>query len=170
MEIAYLSPVSVRIKGKQIALITNPESKKQTADATLLLGTRSSSTFFTEDQGVVLQAPGEYEVKGTKITGFRIGEQVVYTVRIEGLSILVGNVSGVLGGKDTLHEHDIAVLIADDVLSQGIAGVINASVVIMSGEKAEENMKAFGKENGKMSKYAITRDKLPAEAEFILLG
>ncbi len=172
MEISYITPTNVRIKGKQVTLVTNlPAGKSKTpADGSLLLGTEQSKEFFTEESGIIFQGPGEYEVKGTKITGFKIDEEVMYTVTMEGMAVFVGNVTSAVMFKEKLHEHDVAVLFANDVLSQTVMGVINARVLIFVGEKAEENAKAFDKPHAIVGKYVVTKDKLPQETEFIFLG
>ncbi|HYK08796.1 MAG TPA: hypothetical protein VEW42_04840 [Candidatus Eisenbacteria bacterium] len=172
MEIAYLSEKNVKIKGKQVTLVTAlPEGKnKVTSDAVLLLGAQRSSEFTHSELGIVFQGPGEYEVKGTKITGFKTGEEVMYTVNVDGMSLFVGNVSSAEKAKDTLHEHDVALLFADEVLSQATMGVLNARIIIFVDGMSLENAKAFDKEGAKVNKYAVTKDKIPAETEFVFLG
>ena len=172
MEVAFINEKNLRIKGKQGVLTTNlPAGKgKLASDALLLLGMERTSSFTHEDSGVIIQGPGEYEIKGTKITGFKTDEEVMYTVTIDGLSVFVGNVTSATKTKDKLHEHNIAILFADDVLNQTVMGVLNADVLIFTGAKTEENAKAFDKTFQKIGKYAITKDKLPAETEFVFLG
>lgn len=171
MEIAYVDSTSVRIKGKQVTLLVNPTAKnKVPADATILTGTERLTDFFNENTGVLFQGPGEYEVKGTKVTGFTMNSDVMYTIMIDGMAVFVGTVSAAMQAKDKLHEHDVAVLLANEVLSQTTMGILNARALIFVDEKAEENAKAFGKELQKVGKYAVTKDKLPAETEFIFLG
>ena len=172
MEITYIDEKNVRIKGQQVSLTTQlPAGKVKTpTDAVILLGTNRSTEFFDTDAGVVFQGSGEYEVKGTKITGFSAGEEVMFTVRLDGLSVFVGQVTGAMAMKDKLHEHDIAVLIADDVLSEAVMGMLSARVFVFLGEKSDENAKAFEKTVTKVGKYVVTKDKLPAETEFVFLG
>lgn len=172
MEIAYIHEKNAKIKGKQVTLITDlPEGKsKIVSDGVLLLGTQRSPEFAREELGIIFQGPGEYEVKGTKITGFKTNEEAMYTVTLDGMSVFVGNVSSAEKTKDTLHEHDIALLFADEVLSQATMGVLNAKVLIFLGEKTGENAKAFDKQMQKVNKYAVTKDKLPVETEFVFLG
>lgn len=171
MEIVYVSENVVRLKGKQVTLVTNfLEGKTKTpSDGVLLLGTLRSPEFFKEESGIIFQGPGEYEVKGTKITGFKVEEEVMYTVHMDGMSIFVGNVSSSLKMKDKLHEHDIAVLFADAELSQAVMGVVNARVLVFSGEKSQDNAKAFDKPFVTTGKYVVTKDKLPSETEFVFL-
>lgn len=172
MEIAYINEKNIKLKGKQVTILINlPEGKaKQQADTVLLLGKERTTDFFAGDSGIVFQGPGEYEVKATKITGFKVDEEVMYTITLDGISIFIGNVSSAEKIKDTLHEHNIAVLFANDVLSQATMGVFNASVLVFTGEKSLENAKAFDKEVAPVGKYAITKDKLPSETEFVFLG
>lgn len=171
MEIAYLSEKNVRIKGKQVTLVTQLSEKSKTpSDAVLLVGKETSPTFISEAVGVVFQGAGEYEIKGTKITGFKVEDEVMYTVQLDGISLFVGDVSSALKMKDKLHEHDVAICFANDLLSQNVMGVLNARVFLFVDGMAEENAKAFGKEFVPVNKYAITKDKLPAETEFVFLG
>lgn len=172
MEIAYIAENILRLKGKQVTLLTNlSQGKSKTpSDGVLLLGKNRDTTFFREETGVIFQGPGEYEIKGTKITGFKVDEDVMFTVHMDGMSVFVGNISSSLKMKDKLHEHDIAVLFADEVLSQAVMGVLNASALIFTGEKSEENAKVFDKPMSVVGKYAVTKDKLPSETEFVFLG
>lgn len=172
MDITYLSEKNLRIKGKQATLSINlPEGKaKSISDAVLLLGMSRTSDFFQEELGVVIEGPGEYEIKGTKITGFKTGDEVMYTVMVDGMSVFVGNVSSADKMKEKLHEHHVAILFADDALSQAVMGVLNASVLIFVGSKTEDNAKAFDKQMTKVGKYSVTKDKLPQETEFVFLG
>lgn len=173
MEIAFLPGNSLKIKGKQATLIVDPADPKGkiTGDAALLLGTSHTAQIFREDVGVVFQGAGEYEIKGVKITGFKAEGETMYTISVDGLSIFVGKVSSSIKAKDKLHEHDIAALFADEVLPQATMGLVNPNVILFYGEKAGENTKAFGKEDvSPVNKYVTTKDKLPQEKEFVILG
>ncbi len=173
MEIAILNGNGLRIKGKQATLVVDPgETKgKVTADATLLLGVSQTSRLFQEDLGVVFQGPGEYEVKGIKITGFKAEGETMYTLTVDGLSVFVGKVTSSIKAKDKLHEHDVAVLFADEVLPQATMGLLNPSAIVFYGEKTADNTKAFGKEAvAPTNKYTTSKDKLPQETEFVILG
>lgn len=172
MEIAVFSG-GIRIKTKQATLFVEllEEKVKNPVDATLLLGTNQTKQLFSENLGVIFQGAGEYEVKGVKITGFRAEGDVMYTLSADGMTVFVGKVTSALKAKDKLHEHDMALFIADEVLTQATMGQLNGTVLVFSGEKAGENMQAFGKEAvTPINKYSLTKDKLPSETEFVLLG
>lgn len=173
MEIAVVSPKSIKIKTKQALLFAGEqlESKFKTpADATLILGNEPIPQFFSEENGVVMQGAGDYEVKAVKITGSRIEKQVMYTISADGLSVFVGKVSTATLAKDKVHEHDVAILDADETVAQSVVGLLNASAIVLYGEKADESAKAIGKEAATTNKYVVTKDKLPSETEVILLG
>lgn len=173
MEIAFLHQNTLKIKGKQATLLIDPTDTKGkiTADASLLLGTTQTTALFREDIGVTFQGPGEYEVKGVKVTGFKAGGETMYTISVDGMSVFVGKVSSSIKAKDTLHEHDVAVLLADETMPQATMGHLNPHVILFYGEKAEETAKAFGKEGlAPVNKYVTTKDKLPTETEIAILG
>ncbi|MBI3887695.1 hypothetical protein HY310_01355 [Candidatus Microgenomates bacterium] len=69
MEIALLSPSSLRIKSKQATLCVD-QSDKATYDADLLVS-KSFADVTPNDETVILSGPGEYEIGGSKITGLR---------------------------------------------------------------------------------------------------
>lgn len=174
MDVTYLSPNSVRIKGKQVnllvAAVVAEIKTKIPVEASLLIGKERSTQLTGETTGILFQGAGEYEVKGTKITGFSMENGVMFTVHVDNLNVFVGTVSSAVQAKDKLHEHDMAILFADEVLGQTTMGILNASVLVFVGEKAEENAKAFDKPFQAVGKYAVTKDKLPQETEFVFLG
>ena len=143
---------------------------KVPVEATLLVGKERSTELSEEATGVLFQGAGEYEVRGTKITGFSMENGVMFTIHIDNLNVFVGTVSSAVQAKDKLHEHDMAILFADEVLGQTTMGILNASVLLFVGEKAEENAKAFDKPFQTVGKYTVTKDKLPQETEFVFLG
>lgn len=141
---------------------------KTPVDAVVVIGKETTTNF--PNEGILFQGPGEYEVKGAKITGFRVGGGVMYTIVADGMAIFIGDASSAVQAKDTLHEHDVAILFADAVLSQTTMGILNARALVFVGEKIEENAKAFDKQLSSVGKYSVTKDKLPQETEFVFLG
>lgn len=169
MEIALVSPTSIRIKGKQSALLVDPVASKAKlmADA-VLMTSNNPTTPEVEGCRLVMAGPGEYEVGGVKITGIRTGEKTAYYLTLEGVSILVAAASE-LKGKDGMKDAALTLLCADSVVDQSaLAGATN-SIAIFYGPQAEENVKALGKETQAVSKYVTTKDKLPQEMEVVLL-
>lgn len=173
MEIAIQNGNTVRIKGKVANFLINPDASKVKipADGALLMGDNKTSEFFQENLGVVFQGAGEYEVKGAKVTGVRVESDTVYTISIDGVSVYVGKASTTTKAKDKLHEHDLVLLEADEVLTQAVMGQLSPRVSLFYGEKAVETLKSFGKEGIEVSsRYSVTKDKLPTETTFVLLG
>lgn len=170
MEIAFVSPTSIKLKGKQSSFIVDPTltRAKQQADASLVTGVQAATDASgIEGNRVILSGPGDYEIGGIKIVGVRNNVSVQYYLTLDGIQVMVGAASG-LKGKD-LREAQVVALFADDVVEQSALASLNASVVIFYGERADEDSKSLGKSVQEMTKYAITKDKLPAEVEVIVL-
>lgn len=127
MEITYYGMNCVRLTGKDIAVLCDPPSKasgiseiKLSNEATLL-----SSALVADlplKPGMVLDGPGEYEIKGAMITGvpaqlhIDTSEQpkrgTIYSVTIEGVRIgFLGNVAPKLSGAEVEALGQIDVLI-----------------------------------------------------------
>ncbi len=155
MDFAILTENGIKLKGKQSVILIDSSSAraKVPADAILQLLQQNAS----EDQTLIIQGPGEYETKGTKITGTRTDKDMWYATTIT-------------RAKDKLRDFDVALIYADDVISQQALGVISPSVFITYGEKAKETITSLGKENGEVNKYTTTKDKLPSEMEIVLLA
>jgi L-ascorbate metabolism protein UlaG (beta-lactamase superfamily) len=106
MEISFLGAGSVRITGKDIAIISDPPAKnmgladvKSNNDVTLLTQMPDGAI---AKSGMTIDGPGEYEVKGAMITG--VPSQLhtdetglngtAYSVAFEGVNIaILGNVA-----------------------------------------------------------------------------
>ena len=168
MDFAILTENGIKLKGKQSVILIDSSSAraKVPADAILQLLQQNAS----EDQTLIIQGPGEYETKGTKITGTRTDKDMWYEIVMEGVDILIGRATTITRAKDKLRDFDVALIYADDVISQQALGVISPSVFITYGEKAKETITSLGKENGEVNKYTTTKDKLPSEMEIVLLA
>ncbi len=168
MEIGILPKTSLRLKGKNASFVVNPE-EKSTFNATILLGKAQSLAKVSEDD-VVIDGAGEYEIGGVKITGIRSGSEVLYSLRIDEVDVALGT----LGALDALHtkmkEYDVVVVFCDEVRNASFLTSLDSRVMIFYGEKAQEIVKASGKDNvAEMGKYVVTKDKLPQEVETIVL-
>ncbi|MEN9407574.1 MAG: hypothetical protein RLZZ455_790 [Candidatus Parcubacteria bacterium] len=169
MEIASLPKASLRIKGKYAQVIVNP-SGKHDGNAGLFLNDAIESHYSTVD-GVVIASPGEYEVGGLKIRGSRSDSHSTYSLLVDGVDILLGKLSAFEKIHGKLSEHAMVIIDADTVADVSFATALASNVLIITGEKAQEVTSTFVKENVKnMSKYVVTKDKLPQEVETIQLS
>lgn len=108
MDISYLGSGSVRISGKSIDVVTDPlVGTKAKADVVLLSAPAEAAgeAYGVIADAVVIDGPGEYEVKGATIIGtparLHIDESgfrgTAYSVTVDGINVAaVGNISGKL--------------------------------------------------------------------------
>jgi L-ascorbate metabolism protein UlaG (beta-lactamase superfamily) len=127
MEISFLGANCVRLTGKDIALLCDPYGKaaglpdiKSTNDATLLSVLGGAVPI---KAGMVIDGPGEYEIKGVGITGLPVRQHidapdqpataVAYSISIDGLRIgYLGNLAPELPAKlvEELGQCDVLIL------------------------------------------------------------
>lgn len=174
MEIARVSGQSIKIKGKQVSILVNPlEDKVKTGADIALFFSRSSQTFdreAVEGLKLVIDGPGEYELGGVKITGEKSNQEYYYLVTVDGISLVLGRVSSFSKVKDSLQEAQILCLLADGLANQSVITAVNSTILLFYGEKAEDNVKALGKEDlESSSKFVITREKIPTETQVVWL-
>jgi len=118
MEIKYFSDKSVVIKSKKDTVLINP--RKEDLDdskmaSRIVVYTFDGFDYWEPENGerVVIRGPGEYEVGGVEIEGYKGGGEgnTIYTVLVEGVTV------GVLGEmKEMLTDKKIERINAVDVM------------------------------------------------------
>lgn len=171
MDITSLSPNAIKIKGKTTAFIVEPRDTKGklAADAVITFDKTPIDIAGIEGVRVVIAGAGDYEVGGTKLVGVASQGVSLYYIGLDNAIVMVGKASA-FKNKETLRDADIAILYADGLTDASLLASLNPSVVIFYGPQAAENIKALGKETTAVSKYSITKDKLPTEMEAVLLS
>ncbi len=209
MEITWLGHSCFSVKGKEAVVITDPchpslgySVGKLRADIVTLSHfhpghcyTEAITSEFKEIRG-----PGEYELKGTFITGIatfhdavrgeRLGKNTVYLLEIDGMTLCH------LGDLGHLPSSELIEAIGDtEILFLPVGGIstiggstaaeivrrLNPKVVIpmhyktpdLIGnlEPVDKFLKELGiKETVSQSKLSITRSTLPASAQVVLLN
>jgi hypothetical protein len=170
MEIALLPHNGIKIKGKTASIAVDYPDKNVYQAVLLLVKTQKKESFL-EDQ-LVLCGSGEYETGGVKITGISSQTDVIYSLVIDGITLLVGNLSAFVALQSKLQEHNVVLVSCDIVENASFLTTLGTNAVLFYGEKAGESIQSFGKENVKQSNkisYA-NKDKLPTEMETILLS
>ena len=170
MEITLLSPLSPRLKGKHTTLVVNPQDRNVAHTGALLLGDVDKKILKLNDNAVVIEGPGEYEVGGIKFTGTRLESDLSYSLVIDEVSILLITDKTLVKTHQKLRDYDVVVVyvVLNDDPSVGV-NVAN-SAVLYFGESAGDIVKRFVKEGvQEMNKYVITKDKLPTEVAQICL-
>lgn len=163
-----LSPIKIR--GKKTALVVNP-TVKTSADAVLLLGAEESfSPEKVENQRLVIEGPGEYEISGVKITSFGRGRDLAYEILLDGVDIFLGTSKTIEKVHDAKRECEVLILRADSVVDQSFITALSPKIIVFCGEQAQASAKIFGKnEVLPTQKIQIKSEKLPEEMEVIVL-
>lgn len=168
MEFARLQNGGIRLKGKKVTFTVDKADKL--ANAFLILS--KSTVIDNPEEAVILNGAGEYEVGGVKMTGFQNNTQTVYSLNIDSVTILVGAIDSLQKLQSKLKEHDIVLVSTDDSTTDSAAFLASlaSNVIIFYGEKAPELNQVFPVEKSQqINKYSVTREKLPAEIETIVL-
>lgn len=168
MEISLVPQSALRIKGKQMTIGID-QIDKNNSRGTIVLN-RNPDDFKAQEDHVLIDGAGEYEVGGIKINGTRSGQNVLYSMNVDGVEVLIGKISALDAMQHKLKEHHIVVALCDGIVTATFLTSLASNVVMFYGEKAVEISQAFGKDTVKpMAKYTTTKDKLPTEVETIIL-
>ena len=170
MEVTSLSTNSVKIKGKLGTFAVNPSGKIVGYNAVLLLGNQTVDKTKLEPGTIIIKGPGEYEIAGIKISGFRVADETAFRLTVDKVVLIVGSASSLEKDHSKVSDNHLVILFADTISDPSFVTALEPNAVLFFGEKAEDTVKQFAKENyRKEQKYQTTIDKLPAELESILL-
>ena len=170
MEIALLSSISLRLKGKQTSFIVNPQDKNAIYAGALLLGDLGKETLRINPQATIIEGPGDYEIGGIKFSATHYDKELSYSLMIDDVSVLLVEAKTLVKMHQKMHDHDIVVVFLTTKEDPAVAANVANSVVLYFGEKAQETVKQFLKEGvQEINKYSMTKDKLPTEVTQILL-
>lgn len=170
MEISTQGISSLKIKGKGATIFVNPQDKTENYDVAILLGNHEKSSRTIRDDVVVITGPGEYEVRGIKITGMSANGMTVFTITMDNLDILLGDLAALEKVHQKLKEHNVAIIYAGSVGNSSFASALALNATLFMGEKAREVVDIFAKnEKKETAKYTISAEKLPSETETVLL-
>lgn len=169
MEIALLPKSGIRIKGKRATFAIDPQDKS-VYEAILLLNKSEDEVTKTEE-AVIISGHGEYEIGGIKMTATKVEGGIIYSMNVDGIDILLGNLSVLDKAHGKLQEHNITIANCTESGNASFITGLVENVIIFYGEKSEEVATSFGKDNvKKINKYSSTKDKLPTEVETVLLA
>jgi hypothetical protein len=173
MDIQIFGLDSLKIKSKKTTLAIDPKSvvQKFEADAVVLLDKNSDITRIN-DFRVVIDAAGEYEINGLKISGVTSDNDTIFTLISENVPTLVAKASSLEKfSAEKIGDYKIVIINADSDLDQGRVTAMEPNMVILYGEKAKELAKTLGKENADVSsKITVSEDKLPEEMGVMILA
>ena len=171
VDVSILSKDSIKIKGKSASFVIDPQTtiQKVAGDAIIFLKEQDESGVArVTDFRVVIKGSGEYEVSGARILVTNADGNLLYSLNIDGISILLARTSALLKLQET-GEYNILVLNVDSDFKDPMVTSFSPSVVILYGEKATDAVLGLGKQASKSQKFSATSDKLPIEMQVILL-
>lgn len=124
MDITYLGSGAVKLAGRHLTVVCDPAARMEVkADVVTWsadVDNGGGEAYAAVPGAMILDRPGEYEVKGATITGVparlhldETGERgTVYSINIDGVNVVVtGNVAGKLDADEIEHLGQVDVLI-----------------------------------------------------------
>lgn len=172
MDIAIVGENSIKIRGKQVTFVVDPDNglPKTSADAVVFLGNlNDADTSRVIDSRIIINGPGSYEVEGAKISGTTTSKGILYRLSVDGINIILGRTAETK--TDGFDECQVAMINTDGEFSESFVTGLEPKVVILYGGRKEDAAKALGAENAiPMPKITITKDKLPEKMEVVTLG
>jgi hypothetical protein len=167
MEIALLPKSGLRMKGKYATFVVNPVGQV-IANAVFLL---TPGEEYINEETVVLNGAGEYEIGGVKINGLRNEKSVLYSMQIDGMEVVIGSIALLSSMQHKLKEHNVVIVNCDETVDASFLTSLAVNAVLFCGDKASEVAEGFEKDKlQKTSKYSASLGKLPAEMETVLLS
>jgi L-ascorbate metabolism protein UlaG (beta-lactamase superfamily) len=202
LDITYLGAGSVKLSGKNINVVCDPYGPdaglgKITSKADVV--TLSGPDLGSMPEGMVLDGPGEYEVKGATITGvparLHIDETgnrgTVYSILVDGINVVVtGNIIGKLDDDEVEALGQVDVLIVPvgghglTLDAEGAAAVVTqleptfvvpvhyddgATKYPVPQDGVDKFLGEMGASPEPESKLRISQKEAPAETQVVLL-
>lgn len=158
MEISYLGNFEYLLKHKGVKVLIRP----------------TGTTIESDSEPITISGPGEYEVKGVLIAGFKGDEKnTIYTYDLDGIrAAYLGEMKQKLIDKqlDWLDGVDVLLISAQGV---DLVKQIGPSLVIpidnQDKAKTEEFVKTIGLEAKREKKLVVNKLSLPEETELVIL-
>lgn len=173
MDIQIFNTDSLRLKIKKTTFAVDPKTTIAKFDAEAILAMdKSFDPARVNENRVIIEGPGEYEVSGVKVSGIKSDGDTIYSLFSDNVGILLAKASSLEKiSKDKLLDYKIVIINADSFLNQTLITAMEPSIVILYAEKKKEGARLLGKENAAISsKISISEDKLPEELEVMILS
>jgi len=205
MEIVWLGHSCFRLKGKEAVIVTDPyeglKADSLLADIVTVSHEHPGHSFLTamKDEPKVLRGPGEYEIRGAFIYGFRTfhdnvrgrarGKNIIFLIQADGVKVChLGDLGHVLSAEQVEELSDTDVLLVpmggDSTIGAAeaaeVVNLIDPKLVIpmhFQSQKGKPNsapLSKFLQEMGlrvasPLPKLAVTKTNLPAETQVVVL-
>jgi L-ascorbate metabolism protein UlaG (beta-lactamase superfamily) len=199
LDITYLGAGSVRLSGREINIVSDPVELLPAKTDVVIFSTPREQYEVSSSDMMVIEGPGEYEVKGAMITGVparlhidESGERgCVFSVEVDGVNVVIaGNIAGKIDADEVESLGQVDVLVVPvggnglTLDAEGAASVVTQlepSYVVpvhFDDGKTEypvpqANVELFLKEMGVSPepeiKLRINQKEPPAETQVVLL-
>ena len=168
MEVAILGGQYIKIRGKHATIAINPDDKTSIYEAAIMLGNQTGVKI--NDDAVVIDGPGEYEIGGIKISGIRSNGETVYSLAVDGVVTVLGSLDALSKVQTKLQDSHVVLVKVSDIIDASFVTSLAPNVLMFYGEKADEAVKTIEKEGIiTANKYQVSYDKLPSEMLTVLL-
>lgn len=174
MDITYLAPNSIKLKGKKSGVLVNPTAQisKTEAETIILLGDHEDNSFSKIDgHRIIISRQGEYEVNGIKISAIKHNDKIVCLLDLDNVKILIGEGASIEKVFDKIDSCNVVVVYANKEFDYSVLPKIEPNAVLILGSKKEEVGKSLGKDSPeKVMKFSTTSEKLPDDLAVYVLG
>jgi len=198
MDITYLGAGSVKLSGKSLNVVTDPLTAVK-ADVVTASGPAEAGEWPVASGAMLVDVPGEYEVKGAMITGVPARLQIdemghrgtVFSVLIDGVNVVItGNISGKLDADEVEALGQVDVLIVPvggnglTLDAEGAAAVVaqlepgyvvpvhyndGVSKYPMPQDGVDKFLKEMGVNPEPENKLKVNSKEAPAETQVVVL-
>ncbi len=185
MEIKYQGQQTIILKSKKENVVIDPQKNGTQLDSRIIVFTDKELNYFgLNEEKVIIAGPGEYEIGGVEIKGFKVGDKkLMYVIENEGLIIgVLGEIEEMLEEKqiEKINGIDVLIVNIDECKIKGkmfldLAKKWGANYLIPVGYKKDgDSLKKFLDEVDEegleaVESLKIDRDNLPDGLEVIIL-
>ena len=172
MDIAIFGKTSIKLKGKNVALIVDPSKvmPKTSADAIILLDGRGNiDTSRVTDSRIIIEGAGGYEIGGAKVSGTTTSKGTLYRIVIDEIVIIIGRAAETKA--EGFSACQVAILNTDSDFNESFVTALEPKIAVLYGDKKNDAAKTLGAENvSSVPKITATKDKLPEKMEVVVLN
>lgn len=171
MDITFIDPSGLKLKSRESTLVLNPTGKQEATGVCVFDSTFAGDVKKVEGAELVVKGPGEYELRGIKITAIPAGKLLCFEVRTENILMLMSAAASLSKASEKTKEFDIVIIEASGPIDATSIAAMSPKIVILFGEQAKAAAKTLGKDDvAVVNKVQVKKEKLPAEMEIIVVG
>lgn len=140
MEISFIAPDSLKIKGKNASVVFDPGGK---ADAEIVVATKPLDALsFEKVNGVrlIISGPGDYEAGGISVSGKSQKGQVIYTIT-EGMKIAFSD-SKTADLLPDDEQYDAVIIHVTDAFLDETLSSVSAKTILLYGDLSLATVKS----------------------------